>query len=159
MWREELLHPFLAHLPIVLIPLALGLRAASSALRKSRQWDFLAPASRLVLVLAALAAWTALLSGGLAEDVVNKTICDPTVTQEHESFADWTTYLVTLAAVTDLAQLKLIGARWRWLSYASVLALLASMGLIAKTGHLGASLVYQQGAGVYHPTPECKEFE
>lgn len=159
MWREELLHPFLAHLPIVLIPLALGFRMGALFLTGRPQWGFLLPASRLVLVLAALGAWMAVYTGGIAEDVVNRVICDPTVTQEHEEFADWTAYLVTFAAGVELLQLRFSGGRWRWLQPIPLVVLVICAGLIAWTGHLGASLVYQQGAGVYHPTPECREFE
>jgi len=37
--------------------------------------------------------------------------------------------------------------------------LLVGSGYVAYTAHLGASLVYQQGAAVYEPTAGCSEFE
>jgi uncharacterized membrane protein len=36
--------------------------------------------------------------------------------------------------------------------------LVAALFGVLYTGHLGASLVYQQGAGTYKPSVDCSEF-
>ena len=166
MWREELFHPLLAHFAVALLPVALIFRLTYMGARKRSGFAFLLPASRLLIVLGTIAAWAAVFTGGIAEDVVNKVICDPTVTHDHEELADWTAYGATLVALIELAL-------WRWnvffelkwprlfngLRALSICVLLATTACLVRTAHLGSTLVYQQGAAVYHPTEECKEFE
>jgi uncharacterized membrane protein len=154
MWREELIHPLLAHFAVALVPLALLFRAGGLFTR----WGFFRPASILLVALGTLAAWVAVYTGGLAEDVVNKVICDPTVTKTHEEFAEWTAILVSAVLGMDLAALKF--SRFsRKLEWLSALVLVIASGLLMQTGHLGASLVYQQGAATYHPSEQCTEFQ
>lgn len=166
MWREELLHPLLAHFAVALLPVALFFRLTYLAAKKRHGFAFLLPASRLLLILGAVAAWVAVFTGDIAEDIVNRVICDPTVTHDHEELAEWTAYGATFVALIELVL-------WRWNAFfeirwskplkavqaVTLLVLLASTVCLLRTGHLGTSLVYQQGAAVYHPTLECKEFE
>ena len=150
MWREELLHPFLAHLPIVLLPVAFLFRLGS------QRWAFMLPSSRVLLALSVLGAWLAYWSGGIAEDVVNRVICDPTVTHEHEDLAFWTSLLASGALAFDVVAYF---SKLRFFRALTWMAWIIGMVYLARASHLGASLVYQQGAAVYFPSPECKEFE
>lgn len=162
MWREELLHPLLAHFPIALLPAAFLFRATYWIARGRANFAFLLPASRVLLVLGVAGAWVAVFTGEIAEDVVNRVICDPTVTQSHEEMSKLASLAFSGALAVDLffawfkrATLKIENAAM----VVTAIAMAAGSLILIRTGHLGASLVYQQGAGVYHPSPECQEFE
>lgn len=158
LWREELYHPLLVHLPIGLLLTATGMRIAAVVLRRKLGAGFLLPASRLLLLIGVAGAWVAVYTGGLAEDVVNRVICDPTVTHLHEDFAYWTGYAFSLALVLEILAWRFADYR-RYLVGISLVSLLTGASLLLRTGQLGAELVYLQGAGVYHPSTDCREFE
>jgi hypothetical protein len=111
--------------------------------------------------LGVIFTWAAVFSGDRAEEIVNRVLCDPTVTHDHGDWAYKTSYFFTailildLLAWRDLIPLSFISVT----RYGIVIALVISLAILVRTAHLGASLVYQQGAGVYHPTAQCKEFE
>ena len=100
-----------------------------------------------MLFIGVLSGWVAIYTGELAYDIEVRKICDPEVLQEHQwwGYASLITYSIALALI--------IGYRFmpkKFLSLArSFLLLLLAAGLVGLfyTGHLGASLVYQQGAG------------
>jgi hypothetical protein len=126
----------------------------------------LSAAAFVLLALGVPLAWATVYTGGLAEDVVNRVICDPTLTHDHQD-ASW------LASGIFSAALALaLAARWggastrpslasvaRWLRLLVLPVVLAGAAQLAYAGHLGARLVYQQGAAVYHPSESCREFE
>lgn len=152
MLRDELFHPAIVHFPIAFLALSgiLGLFWLSFG---SRGYTTLL----LVLILGVVGGWLGILTGGWAEDVVNRVICDPTVTHDHESWAEWSVWSATVA----LPLLAFVGRsrRWFWLRALATALLVFSSGGVLYAGHLGASLVYQQGAAVYKPAPQCTEFE
>lgn len=151
------MHPILAHFPVALVPIATFFRFADFAF-KSRQ-TYLLPAYRLLLLLAVCGAWAAIFTGQIAEDVVNKVICDPTVTQEHEEYAEILAYLLTFVGVAEIVFYYRLKKFAKPAAVLGAILMLSASGLIAYVGHLGASLVYLQAAGVYHPSEDCKEFE
>lgn len=157
MWRVELLHPLFVHFPIALLVIG-------SLLRLPGIWfPQVLFASRLMVVLGSAFAWAAYFTGNMAEEEVNSTMCDPGATHWHGDLAFYVTLLFTAVALIDLLSVWLARKR-PWLAsmrlqMALLVPLLAGAGLMAYVGHLGASLVYQQGAAVYKPSPECKEFE
>ncbi len=150
MWRRELWHPLLAHFPIALLTLGSLFWIGARVFRRTCP-SYLLPSARLLLGVGVASAWLSIFLGEQAESVVNRVICDPTVTQVHHDWAWRAGIGFSAAFVMDLmiARLKLLTA----------LILLSSLGALTYSAHLGASLVYQQGAAVYHPTPECTEFE
>ena len=159
MWRVELLHPLFVHFPIALLVIG-------SLLRLPGLWfPQVLFTSRLMIVLGSAFAWGAYVTGNLAEDEVNSTMCDPGATHWHGDMAFYVTLLFTAVALIDILSVWL-GRKPKTAWFAStrvqmalLVPLLAGAGLMAYVGHLGASLVYQQGAAVYKPSPECKEFE
>ena len=77
-------------------------------------------------------------------------------------FAYTTAWFFTIALILDLSLYFLgqkISSYLVWINRLIVMLLLAGSGFLAYVGHLGATLVYQQAAGVYTPSEDCKEFE
>lgn len=154
MLRDELFHPAIVHFPIAFLSLtgALGLfwlttrRGGATLL--------------FILTLGVLGGWIAILTGGWAEDVVNRVICDPTVTHEHEKWAEWAVWGASLAW-PFLVFARLRRKKGVPLVYRGIVAaiLIFVTGAVLYAGHLGATLVYQQGAAVFKPAPQCAEFE
>lgn len=154
MLRDELFHPAVVHFPVAFLLLSAAL-AAFWLVTKRGLGTLL-----LIQSCGVLGGWVAILTGGWAEDVVNRTICDPTVTANHEQWASWAVW--TASAVLPFV----LYAFWKRkkgvpLGFRALVtaALIFVMAAVMYAGHLGASLVYQQGAAVYKPAPQCTEFE
>jgi uncharacterized membrane protein len=163
-WRTELLHPVAVHFPIVLLTAGTLAWFAGQLPRRTEylpSLSFLLPAGRLSLFVGTVTAWIAIYTGSLADAEVVRSLCDPTVVEEHENLAFLTGYLFSISVVVDLASNSISFFR-RWNHFlAPLVGLLLITGSVTLTyvGHLGAKLVYQQGAGVYHPSDTCTEFE
>lgn len=115
---------------------------------------------KLLLIVGVAAAWIAIFTGDMAGGEVNRKICDPTILKDHEIKAYTTTILFTVAlAIELLTKLPALLRFKKVLSWLILMLLLVGNGFLISTGHLGASLVYQQGAGVYHPSGDCIEFQ
>ena len=155
-----------AHLPLALLCVA----TFSELLHflPVRQAKFFGQVSLFLLILGVPAAWLSVYLGGIAEEVVNKVICDPTATHEHEDMAMLSSYVFSAALLLKFA-LLLSGDRLRELVTivplrialvtGPLLMMLLGSFYLAYTGHLGANLVFNQGAGVYRTSQECREFE
>jgi uncharacterized membrane protein len=161
MWRVELLHPLLVHFPIALLIVGAGLRFAGALRHRFPVVAPVLPGARIILLLGTLGAWAAVYTGTLADAAVARTLCDPTVVEAHERWAYWVAGLFTTAVAVD-------GLLWwsdpdRWIRRALIAllagCLLAGSATLLYVGHLGAQLVYQQGAAVYDPGPDCAAFE
>lgn len=166
MWRQELIHPLLVHLPIALIPIAALFMVCYLLLSKRYSVNYLRPAFSWLLFISCIGVALAMKSGELAENVVNKVICDPTITKKHEEFAEIVTTLVMLSGALEIVRFILFKIKENLITLHElklniticILMLLASITLF-QVGHLGASLTYQQASAVYVPSKECKEFE
>lgn len=156
MWRIELLHPVTVHWPIVVTFLGVVFWVAA---RAGRFWPalrvFRLPATTLI-VLAAATAWLAVLTGYRADAVVGRALYDPRPLKAHENNAELVSWMLVAAALLELARyLPRLNRRARTGATLLLLALLLTIsGVMAWTAHLGASLVYQQGAGVIMPQPD-----
>jgi uncharacterized membrane protein len=155
MWRIELLHPPLVHFPIAFLLLGTALEIGA-LVRAAERRPALRATARLLFVVGAIGAWLAVWSGGEAEHVVNRVICDPTVTEEHETWGLAVAWIFSGVALATIVRTRLVAQRL--LTILIALAAIAGSLALTYTGHLGATLVYQQGAGVYRPTPTCAEF-
>jgi uncharacterized membrane protein len=155
MWRIELLHPPLVHFPIAFLLLATLLECIAPFLGQERK-KFLHSVSLLLLLCGTLGAWTAVFSGEQAKSIVNRVICDPTVTEEHRYWGYFLSWI--FSGVSVLAVLRQRFLRHQIFTVIIIPACLGGSFLIWHVGHLGGKLVYQQGAAVYHPTPQCVEF-
>lgn len=160
MWRVELLHPIVVHFPIALLICGTIARVIGEFVSSDGRWGFLKPAGRTAIFVGAATAWLAVYTGVLSNGEVARTICDPRVKKSHEDLAYITGYLFSATILVDfaVAYFKVKGRLRIALTALVLLALVAGCGVIGYVGHLGGQLVYQQGAGVYHPSPECSEF-
>ncbi|CAN5506153.1 hypothetical protein BH10BDE1_BH10BDE1_13000 [soil metagenome] len=154
MLRDELFHPAVVHFPIAFLALS-GLLACF--------WFFSRrglPTLLFIAILAVVGGWAGILTGGWSEDVVNRVVCDPTVTQLHEQWAEWAVWTAS-AGLPLLLFAALRGKKGVPTTYRAVVALVFTFvaGAVLYAGHLGARLVYQQAAAVHQPSPQCTEFE
>lgn len=157
-WREEVWHPLSVHMPIATLLLSSVAAMISLAVKNKACHLFLKQLVFTLLVIGVLSGWVAIYTGELAYTIEVRKICDPKVLQEHQwwSYATLITYSVALCLKTIP---KFIAFNFSNLigPINQVLLIVAFFGLL-YTGHLGASLVYQQGAGTYTPTADCMEF-
>ncbi|MBL6448795.1 hypothetical protein JMN32_20960 [Fulvivirga sp. 29W222] len=122
--------------------------------------QFLTTSGSLLLYVGTITAWIAIYTGDLADGKVSRSVCDPTVLKSHENMAFYLTYIFTAASFLDIAILSEKINRFRRIGRTIVVILmLIGSVLLTYMGDLGASLVYQQAAGVSVPSEDCKEFE
>lgn len=153
MWRIELLHPAVVHFSVALtvvgslfwcIGLCGGKYAACKPFTLTAWW---------LLLLACLATWASVQTGFWADQVVGRELYDPRPLKEHERFGLALAWVLTVVVVVDGLQC-LVSPFQRYRQYLKALVaigLIAACGLVAWTAHLGAGLVYQQGAAVELP--------
>lgn len=159
MWRVELIHPLIVHIPVAL--LVFGSLFWMVSLWLQRRYDFLRPSARLLLLIGTFGAWIAVYTGSLADAEVARTLCDPTVVEEHENMAYIVGYLFSSFVIIDwlIVQNYLNFINKKYLHWGLAVLLIAGCGFLGYVGHLGSKLVYQQSAAVYQPTEGCVEFE
>lgn len=154
-WRTEVYHPLFVHFPIAL--LLMGTFFKIFAL-----WGkglYLSFPGTILLVIGTISGWLAIYTGSLADGIVSRTICDPTVLKDHENAAYTMIWLFTVALIIDVSyHFNLLKLKKRLVHFLVVLMLITGSGFLAYVGHLGVSLVYQQAAGVYRPSSDCSEF-
>jgi len=136
------LHPAIVHFPIALVVVALCLEVAA---RRSR-WRALEPAAATLIVLGALGAIAAVLSGLVARDeaVVPQGALE--LIERHEELGE-----LAMWALVAAAGLRLLLA-WRrafagFLAWAYILVALGAVALVSYNGHLGGQLVFRHGIG------------
>ncbi len=153
--RIELIHPMLVHFPIALLFTGLIVRFIALWVRKKSSLSFLLPASWMILGLGVLAAWVAIVAGELARDVVEPTLENLTILDEHSHHAYYTAYGFTMGLCLDLIRAYLMRTSKKkvWLVRRGLAAFiwffyLISLGNLLITGYLGGSLVYSEAAAV-----------
>lgn len=154
-WRTEIWHPLTVHLPLA--SLLLGAVLYISGLLSKKK--IFSDTGFILLLAGTLGAWIAVYTGNLADGVVARKICDPTVLKDHENGAKLLTWLFTGASLLLIVERSGFNSKIRKiLSVISIILMLTGSGILLRTGHLGAQLVYQQAAGVYTPSEDCSEF-
>lgn len=153
-FRTETWHPLVVHFPIVLL-LAATVFKIIFLCHKRDLWDF---GCSVLLYSGTLGAWLAVYTGSMADVVVVRKLCDPIVLETHEHFAFLLSYLFSTASVLDILWRHVPILKIKLIQIAVVAAMLAGSGFLSYAGHMGASLVYQQAAGVYIPSENCEEF-
>lgn len=161
-WRTELWHPMTVHFPIVLL-LGAALLSVLWHFVSTDHTRFIKKVSRVFLYSGSILIWVTIYTGTLADSLVTRSLCDPTVLESHENAAFTLGYLFTAASLIDVIDyipLDILSKVKHLLKGWLVTLLLVGGGLyLMYTAHLGAHLVYQQGAAVYQPTENCREFE
>jgi uncharacterized membrane protein len=155
--RPEIWHALSVHFPIALLPVATISACVSIVVgeRSRRAWRI---AAALLLFAGCLTAWIAIYTGDIADGVVARKICDPTILKYHQIAGQNMTWLFTAAAgffaVSFIDRFKIQMRKAAF--YAAFLLMLTGTGFLVYTGHLGASLVYEQGAGVRNHAVDCE---
>lgn len=154
-WRTEVYHPLFVHFPIALL-------LVGTLFKITGIWEkgkFLSLPGTILLILGVIGGWIAIYTGDLADGIVSRTLCDPTILKDHENSSYTTMWLFSCALLVDfLFQLKLISFRSKLIDIMVIITLLIGSGFLMYTGHLGATLVYQQAAGVHTPSSDCAGF-
>ena len=158
--RPEVWHALTVHFPIALLPVATITLMISFFVREIKRlyWQ---QAATLLLLAGCLMAWIAIYTGNIADGVVGRKICDPTVLKDHEITGQTMTYLFTAAVVLlGLFVTNFLPLRLRKIvCYLAFILMLVGTGYLVYAGHAGASLVYDQGAGVKNHKADCSEYE
>lgn len=154
-WRTEVLHPLFVHFPISLLLVGTIFKLATF-------WPkgkFLNSPGSILLIAGTIGGWLAIYTGELADGIVSRTLCDPTILKDHQNNSYTMIWLFTIAVVLDLIYLlKLFNFKEYLAKWVMILLLFTGCGFLIYVGHLGAELVYQQAAGVYKPSQNCAEF-
>jgi uncharacterized membrane protein len=153
--RTEVWHPLSVHFPIALLLIA-TLFKCFSIFSKSKTWE---TAGSFLLYAGTIGAWISIFTGDMADGIVSRELCDPTVLKDHQNAAWTLVWLFSIASVIDIIRItNIVSLKPKFIKVVVVLLMLIGSGFLMYTGHLGAKLVYQQGAGVYHPSENCGEF-
>ena len=104
MWRTELLHPLFVHFPVALLIVA-AIVVVLFRLNLLHKWNHqLASSSLMLLIPGTILAWVSVYTGTLADNVVGREVCDPTVLEDHERFAYITAYLFTGVTIIEIGR-------------------------------------------------------
>lgn len=158
--RTEVWHPLTVHFPIGLLVIATLIGTATLFLNPERKKSWVKTCT-IILLIGTLGAWVSVYTGDLADGIVARKLCDPTQLKEHEIAAFNVAYLFSGASLIHLLLLRpAIKANLKRILFnISILLMVVGMGYLVYTGHLGASLVYEQGAGVNKPTADCAGYQ
>lgn len=157
-WRTEAWHPLTVHFPVALLLFA-TLAKLLAVFLKPQPAAFWHRMGAYLLYAGTAGAWLSIYTGDLADGIVSRKLCDPTVLKSHELASYNLAYLFTGATVLNLSSMSDWVKRYsRLLSVVVVLLMLAGSGFLAYTGHLGAKLVYEQAGGVEVPPSDCAGF-
>jgi uncharacterized membrane protein len=158
--RREVWHPLSVHFPIALLISATVISIVTSFLTPERKhiWQKVCV---VILLAGSIGAWISIYTGSLADGIVARKLCDPTVLKKHEIAAFTLAYLFSAATLIHLFMLFAeVKYKIRNILYLlSVILMIVGSGYLIYTGHLGASLVYEQGAGVNKPSADCAGFK
>lgn len=158
-WRTEVWHALSIHLPIVLLVLASVAYPIHFFIKNSSWSQFISRFVFLALILGVAGAWTSIYLGELAYNVVVRTLCDPNILQDHQFWAYFATIFYSVALfIFGLFQFNAI-TKNMFLRVLLCIVLFVGCGGLVYSGHLGASVVYQQSGGTYVPSENCTEFE
>ncbi|NLD50201.1 MAG: hypothetical protein GX660_23945 [Clostridiaceae bacterium] len=154
-WRTEIWHPLSVHFPVAILFLGSLFILIGTIIKK----NFWSNMSKILLVIGTVGIWVTIYTGNLADSVVARQICDPTVLETHEAnayIAGWIFSIVSVIII--LEYLGILIKIKNLLKIGLVVLSITGSGILIYTGHLGATLVYQQAAGVHIPSEDCSEF-
>lgn len=157
-WRTEIWHPLTVHFPITLLLVATVVLVAALFLKENQKL-FWQKVGYYALYAGCLAAWAAIYTGDMADGIVSRKICDPTILKSHENAAFNLAYLFTGAAILSfIPAFNLVKKYHKALRILIVLLMLAGTYFLIEAGHHGAQVVYQQAGGVNVPSSDCAGF-
>ncbi|WP_018477427.1 DUF2231 domain-containing protein [Pontibacter roseus] len=157
-WRTEVWHPLTVHFPVALLLFATLAKLVALLLNPTASvfWNRM---GSCLLYAGCVGAWVSIYTGDLADGIVSRKLCDPTVLKDHEIAAFNMAYLFSAATVLDLAMLlNVLRVQTRLFGLVLALLMVTGSGFLVYTGHLGASVVYEQAGGVNVPSSDCAGF-
>ncbi len=157
-WREEVWHPLSVHLPIATLFLASLATVIILIVNKEPYHLFLKQMIYVMLGIGVLSGWVSIYTGELAYNIEVRKICDPKVLQEHQWWAYATLIVYSIALGLKISTKFISHNVINIIKSISLFLIIGAFFGLLYTGHLGASLVYQQGAGTYRPSVDCSEF-
>lgn len=158
MWREEVWHPLSVHLPIVTLLLSSLAAIIGLAVKNKIYHLFLKQMVFVMLAIGVLSGWGAIYTGELAYSIEVRKICDPEVLQEHQWWAYSTLIVYSVVLFLKIIPKFTVLKSYKIIKSINLFLLIAAFPGLVYTGHLGSSLVYQQGAGTYKTSVDCSEF-
>ena len=148
-------HPLTVHFPIAFLLLS-GILSLYLLIKYSSP---LAKFNLGLMGLGILTAFLSLYTGDIEDGKVSRTLCDPTVLKTHENYAYYMIWCYVTLFIFWMAKLYSRLRKYKAImTFFIVLSSIAGLGTLVYTGHLGASLVYEQAAGVEFPTENCEGF-
>ena len=157
-WRTEIWHPLSVHFPLSLLLIATIIKLTTIWLRGEQQ-HFWQKVGSYALYAGCVTAWITIYTGDMAEGIVSRKLCDPTILKGHENDAFNLAYFFTGAAILNLSlSSKLIKVYQKPLQLLVVVLMLTGATYLIYAGHSGAKVVYQQAGGVNIPSSDCVEF-
>ena len=112
-----------------------------------------------LLILGLIGCGIAIYTGNIEDGKVSRTLCDPTVLKTHENYAYYLLWTFIANLIFWVFKIYVYPKTYKTIIAALIIisSLLGTACLIYM-GHLGASLVYEQGAGVEVPADDCSGF-
>ena len=144
-------HPFIVHFPVALLTVGFFCDAAGVLLRR----DHLLRTGYLLLVLGAVSAIAAALTGNAAEDNAARVPGIAAALEQHESISTAATWLAIGLALfrTHLTVRRKFAGNLR---FAYLVVAAATAVLIAVSGYTGGRMSYEYGPGI-RPVMETLE--
>lgn len=144
-------HPFIVHFPVALLTVGFFCDAAGVLLRR----DHLLRTGYLLLVLGAVSAIAAALTGNAAEDNAARVPGIAAALEQHESISTAATWLAIGLALfrTHLTVRRRFAGNLR---FAYLVVAAATAVLIAVSGYTGGRMSYEYGPGI-RPVMETLE--
>ena len=142
------LHAMIIHFPIALLMAGFLSEVIALFIKK----EFFSQAAFYLLILGALGATAAYLTGGYAgEGIEEGPLKNPM--ELHEEAAAITLWL---AIITALFRAVIFYFKYNrfWVKCVGIILFTALVGSVARTGYLGGQLVYSHGAGVQLALPD-----
>lgn len=142
------LHAMIIHFPIALLMAGFLSEIIAFFVKK----DFFRHAAFFLLLLGALGAIAAYLTGGLAGEGIEE---DP-LKNPMELHQQAATVTLWLAVIAGLFRAVMYYFKYNriWVKWVGILLFTALAGSVARTGYLGGQLVYSHGAGVEFALPD-----
>lgn len=147
----------MVHVPIATLFLASFVGMLLFFSHNEKSGSFLTRSFSWLLGIGTAAAWLAIYTGLWSYNTEVRRICDPTILKTHLWWGYCTAILYTVSFLFFVLR-RTVPFNRLFVCCAIVLTLIGA-GSLGYTGHLGASLVYQQGAGVLESSTDCKELQ
>ncbi len=139
-WRTEIWHPLSVHFPLAILILGSLFILISTIIKKNLWGDM----SKILLVIGTIGIWIAIYTGDLADSIVSRQICDPTVLKTHEANAYIVGWIFTIvSSIIIFEYFGFLKKIKNLLKITLVVLSIIGSGFLIYTGHLGATLVYQ----------------